>query len=113
MAKPTANELAIARAQAEAAAKAVLVTTGDVQAKYQPANIVFAVGGSAGGLFTSASPQLAFEAARYQLQIAALALGGHAVVCCRFGYQSYATSNLGCSSTAFTVSGYGTVVKFV
>jgi uncharacterized protein YbjQ (UPF0145 family) len=107
------EDAALARAQTEAAAKAVLVTTGDVQAKYQPLNIVFAVGGSAGGLFQAASPQLAFEAARYQLQLSALALGGNAVVYCRFGYQSYATSNLGCSGTGFTVSGYGTVVKFV
>ena len=107
------NEQALARAQVEAAAKAVLVTTGYVQAKYQPVNIVFAVGGSGGGLFQAASPQLAFEAARYQLQVAAVALAGNAVVYCRFGYESHATSNLGCSSTVFTVNGYGTVVKFV
>jgi uncharacterized protein YbjQ (UPF0145 family) len=104
---------AIARAEAEEAARAILVTTGDVQAKHQPVNIVFAVGGSAGGLFTTPSPQAAFEAARFQLQLAAVALGGHAVVGCAFGYQSIATQNLGCSSTSFTVSGYGTVVRFV
>jgi uncharacterized protein YbjQ (UPF0145 family) len=106
-------EDAAARARMQAAAQAILVSTGDVQAKYQPLNIVFAVGGSAGGLFTTASPQLAFEAARYQLQLAALSLGGNSVVHCRFGYQSYTTSNFGCSGTQFTVSGYGTVVKFV
>lgn len=106
------EDAALARAQTEAAAKAVLITTGDVQAKYQPVNIVFAVGGSSGGLFQAASPQLAFEAARYQLQLAALALGGNAVVYCRFAYESHATSSLGCSATAFTVSGYGTVVRF-
>src|SRR5262245_50630852 len=97
----------------EAAAKSVLVSSGDVQAKYQPINIVFAVGGSGGGLFQAASPQAAFEAARYQLQLAAITLGGNAVVWCRFGYESHATSNLGCAGTAFTVSGYGTVVRFV
>lgn len=113
MGKAQAAEAAIARAQLEATARSILVTTGDVQAKYQPVNIVFAVGGSAGGLFKTASPQLAFEAARYQLQLAAVALGGNGVVYCRFGYQSIATQNLGCSSTAFTVSGYGTVVRFV
>ena len=114
MAKPNPKEAAaLARAQMEETAKAILVTTGDIHAKSQPVNIVFAVGGSAGGLFTAASPQLAFEAARYQLQLAAVSLGGHAVVHCAFGYQSYATTNLGCSSTNFTVSGYGTVVKFV
>jgi len=101
------------QARMEAAAKAVLVTTGDVHAKYQPVNIVFAVGGSSGGLFQAASPQLAFEAARYQLQLAALTLGGNAVVYCAFAYHSYATQSLGCSSTGFNVSGYGTVVKFV
>ncbi|MBX3160715.1 MAG: hypothetical protein KF773_32415 [Deltaproteobacteria bacterium] len=106
------EDVARARAHAEAAAKSVLVTTGDVQAKYQPINIVFAVGGSSGGLFQTASPQQAFEAARYQLQLAAVALGGNAVVCCRFGYESHATSSLGCSGTAFTVNGYGTVVRF-
>ena len=111
MAKP--NETAIAKAQAEAAAKDILITTGDVQAKYQPVNIVFAVGGSGGGLFKSASPQLAFEAARYQLQLAAYVLGGNAVVCCRFAYETHSTSSLGCSATAFTVSGYGTVVRFI
>jgi len=93
-------------------ARSVLVTTGEVQAKYQPINIVFAVGGSAGGLFQAASPQVAFEAARYQLQLAAVALGGNAVVCCSFGYQSSSSTNLGCSTTAFTVHGYGTVVRF-
>ncbi|MCX5741606.1 MAG: hypothetical protein NT062_03800 [Proteobacteria bacterium] len=113
MGKKEVQEAAIARAQFEAAARSVLVTTGDVQAKHQPVNIVFAVGGSAGGLFTAASPQLAFEAARFQLQAAAVGLGGNAVVCCRFGYQAYSTTNLGCSSTGFTVSGYGTVVRFV
>ncbi len=113
MAKQDKEEAAIAKAQQEANARAILVTTGDVQAKYQPQNIVFAVGGSAGGLFNTPSPQIAFEAARYQLQLAALVLGGNAVVCCRFGYQSLATTSLGCSSTTFTVTGYGTVVKFV
>jgi uncharacterized protein YbjQ (UPF0145 family) len=114
MAKQNAKEAAaLARAQFEETSRAILVTTGDVQAKYQPVNIVFAVGGSGGGLFTVASPQAAFEAARNQLQFAAAALGGHAVVHCAFGYQSYSTTNLGCSSTGFTVSGYGTVVKFV
>lgn len=105
-------EEAAAKAQMQQKAMSVLVTTGDVQAKYSPLNIVFAVGGSAGGLFKTAAPQDAFEAARYQLQLAALALGGNAVVYCRFGYQSYSTSSLGCSATGFTVSGYGTVVKF-
>jgi uncharacterized protein YbjQ (UPF0145 family) len=109
----TKEAAAIARAQTEEAARAILVTTGDVQAKYQPINIVFAVGGSSGGLFTTASPQQAFEAARFQLQLAAVALGGHAVVFCAFAYQAHATQFLGCNSTAFTVSGYGTVVRFV
>jgi len=95
------------------AANAILVTTGDLQAKYQPLNIVFAVGGSAGGLFKAASPQQAFEAARYQLQVAAVALGGNGVVFCRFGYESRTTGNAGCSTTVFTVSGYGTVVRFI
>lgn len=97
----------------QAAALAILVTTGDVHAKSQPLNIVFAVGGSSGGLFTTASPQQAFEAARYQLQLAAVALGGNAVVFCHFGYHAYTTTNLGCSSSGFNVSGYGTVVRFV
>lgn len=104
------NEAAVLRAQAEAQAKSILVTTGDVQAKYLPINIVFAVGGSAGGLFKSPSPQEAFEAARFQLQLAAVALGGSAVVACRFGYSE--TSAQGCSASKFTVHGYGTVVKF-
>lgn len=113
MAKASNAELAQERARVTAAAQGVLVTTGDIQAKYQPVNIVFAVGGSTGGLFKSASPQQAFEAARYQLQLAALALGGNGVVFCRFGYHSYTTQQLGCSTAQFTVSGYGTVVKFV
>ena len=113
MAKNNAKqELETSRAQAHQAALGILVTTGEVQAKYQPVNIVFAVGGSAGGLFQTASPQVAFEAARYQLQVAAVALGGNAVVSCAFAYQSYAVQNLGCSSTGFSVSGYGTVVRF-
>ena len=106
-----ADEARIARAQAEAAARAVLVTTGDVQAKYQPVNIVFAVGGSGGGLFKTASPQEAFENARYQLQLAAVALGGNGVVYCRFGYSALTNSG-GCGGTSFTVHGYGTVVRF-
>jgi len=113
MAKRTKAQEAEDRARAEAAAQAILVTTGDVQAKYRPVNIVFAVGGSNGGLFKTASPQQAFEAARYQLQVAAVALGGNAVVYCRFGYQSYSTANIGCSSVQFVVNGYGTVVRFV
>lgn len=113
MAKLSKQETAMAKAQMEEAAKAILVTTGDVHGKSQPLNIVFAVGGSGGGLFQTASPQQAFEAARYQLQLAAVALGGNAVVFCRFGYESYTTNSLGCSSTGFTVSGYGTVVRFV
>ena len=72
---------------------------------------MFAVGGSRGGLFQSPSPQLAFEAARFQLQLAAVRLGGNAVVACRFDYQSLASAG-GCSGASFTVSGYGTVVRF-
>ena len=113
MAKMSKAEIAEEQARIQAAARAVLVTTGDVQAKYQPVNIVFAVGGSAGGLFTAASPQQAFEAARAQLQLAAVELGGNAVVYCNFGYHAYTTQNFGCSSNAFHVSGYGTVVRFV
>lgn len=106
------EEAQVARAQLEATAKSILVTTGEVQATYQPINIVFAVGGSGGGLFQTASPQAAFEAARYQLQLAAVALGGNAVVGCSFGYQASTGTNLGCSTTSFTVHGYGTVVRF-
>jgi len=113
MAKASKAEAAQEQARIEAASQAIMVTTGDVQAKYQPLNIVFAVGGSAGGLFTAASPQQAFEAARHQLQLAAVALGGNAVVSCAFGYHSYSTQSMGCSSTGFHVSGYGTVVRFV
>jgi uncharacterized protein YbjQ (UPF0145 family) len=105
------DEAAIARAQAIEAARAVLVTTGDLQAKYQPVNIVFAVGGSAGGLFKTASPQEAFENARYQLQLAAAALGGNGVVFCRFGYSQHAQQG-GCGGSSVTVHGYGTVVRF-
>lgn len=95
------------------AVQTVLVTTGDVQAKYQPLDVVFAVGGSAGGVFRSASPQQAFEEARRQLQVASVALGGNAVVACRFQYESQVTQFLGCSTTNFVVTGYGTVVRFL
>lgn len=95
------------------AMRSILVTTGDVQAKYHPLNVVFAVGGSAEGLFQVASPQLAFEEARRQLQLASVKLGGNAVVACRFNYDSQVTTFLGCSTTKFTVTGYGTVVRFV
>lgn len=100
------------RAAAMQTAAAILVSTGDVQAKYQPLNIVFAVGGSAGGIFRAASPQQAFEGARYQLQLAAAALGANAVVHCAFGYFATAGQSFGCSTTTFTVHGYGTAVKF-
>lgn len=93
-------------------AQAVLVSTGDVQAKYQPLNIVFAVGGSAGGIFRAASPQEAFESARFQLQLAAASLGANAVVHCAFGYSQSSSTSLGCSTTTFTVTGYGTAVRF-
>lgn len=100
------------RAAAYETAASVLVSTGDVQAKYQPINIVFAVGGSAGGIFKSASPQEAFESARLQLQLAATAVGGNAVVYCAFGYSENSSTSFGCSTTTFTVTGYGTAVKF-
>lgn len=101
------------KAQMQATANAILVTTGDVQAKYHPVNIVFAVGGSGGGLFQAASPQQAFEAARNQLQLAATAMGGNAVVHCAFNYFSQTNTQFGCSTTVFTVTGYGTVVRFL
>lgn len=104
---------AMTKASTLAAAGSVMVTTGDVQARHQPISIVFAIGGSAGGLFRTASPQEAFEAARRQLQLAAVSLGGNAVVHCRFGYESGAAQAFGCSTTTFTVHGYGTVVRFV
>lgn len=101
------------KAQMQATANAILVTTGDVQAKYHPVNIVFVVGGSGGGLFQAASPQQAFEAARNQLQLAATAMGGNAVVHCAFNYFAQTETKLGCSTTIFTVTGYGTVVRFL
>lgn len=107
-----AKEDAARKAAAMQAASAVLVSTGDVQAKYRPLNIIFAVGGSAGGIFKAASPQEAFESARFQLQLAALALGANAVVHCAFGYSENSSVSFGCSSTTFTVTGYGTAVKF-
>lgn len=105
-------EEAARRQAAIQTAQAVLVSTGDVQAKYQPLNIVFAVGGSAGGIFRAASPQEAFESARFQLQLAGAALGANAVVHCAFGYSENSSTSLGCSTTTFTVTGYGTAVKF-
>jgi uncharacterized protein YbjQ (UPF0145 family) len=113
MGKVEREQEASNRAQMQAAAMSVLATTGDVQAKYQPLNIVFAIGGSSGGLFTTASPQKAFEGARYQLQLAAVALGGNAIVFCSFNYVAYTKIVLGCSQDVFSVSGYGTVVRFV
>jgi uncharacterized protein YbjQ (UPF0145 family) len=104
----TAEDLA----RLQAAASSVLVTTGDVQAKYQPLKIVFAVGGSGSGLFKTASPQEAFERASQALQAAAVALQGHAVVHCSFGYNAYTTSGCG-GGTNFTVHGYGTAVRFI
>jgi hypothetical protein len=58
---------------------------------------------STGGLFKTASPQEAFEAAVIQLQRAAASHSGHAVVHCSFGYS--ATPN------GFVVHGYGTIVR--
>jgi uncharacterized protein YbjQ (UPF0145 family) len=99
-------------ARFQAAAGSVLVTTGDVQAKYQPIRIVFAVGGSESGLFKNASPQEAFERTSQSLQAAAVALQAHAVVFCSFGYNAYTKSGCG-GGTNFTVHGYGTAVRFV
>lgn len=107
-----ANANALAHAQLLEQASSVLVTTGDVQASYQPLEIVFAIGGSSSGVFKSASPQDAFKRATEALQAAAVALGGNAVVHCSFGYNESAPSN-GCGTTSFTVHGYGTVVRFV
>lgn len=102
-AKAKAEAAELARAEFEQAAEAVLVTTGDIQAKYQPLRIVFAVGGSTGGLFKTASPQEAFEAAVLQLRRMAVGAGGHAVVHCSFGYSAL--------PNGFVVHGYGTVAR--
>lgn len=100
----------VARAQMLEQAASVIVSTGEVQANYQPIKIVFAIGGSRAGVFKVASPQEAFERATQSLQIAALGAGGNAVVNCSFGYSEVATQ--GCGSGGFTVHGYGTVVRF-
>lgn len=71
---------------------------------------MFAIGGSQSGIFKAASPQEAFERATESLQLAALAVGGNAVVSCSFGYSQHAAST--CGGTGFTVHGYGTVVRF-
>ena len=99
-------------AQLAQAASTVLVTTGDIQAKYQPVRIVFAIGGSQSGLFRTANPQEAFEKATEALKMAAAQLGGHAVVHCAFGYHPYANSGCG-GGLNFVVHGYGTVVTLV
>ena len=101
-----------ARAEVEERARSVLVTTGEVHAKYEPVKIVFAVGGSHSGLFKGASPQEAFERATQALQMAAVRAGGHAVVCCSFGYAAVPTGGCG-GGSGFTVHGYGTVVRLV
>jgi hypothetical protein len=106
MAKVSKAEQEQEKARLAAATAAVLVTTGELQAKSQPLEIVFAVGSAAGS-------QEAFLRARTGLQVAAVALGGHAVTACRFAYHSVATQTFGCSSSVFVVSGYGTVVRFV
>lgn len=98
-------------AQFKERARSVLVTTGDVQAKYEPVKIVFAIGGSQSGVFKAASPYEAFERATESLQTAAVSFGGHAVVFCSFGYTAHSSS--GCGGSGFTVHGYGTVVRFV
>ena len=103
-AKAKAEAAELEKAKLEAGINAVLVTTGDLQAKYQPVKIVFAVGGSIGGWFKSASPQEAFEVAVHELRRAAFASSGHAVVYCSFGYNA--------TERGFTVHGYGTVVRF-
>lgn len=111
MARADAAEAA-RRAEVAERARSVLVTTGDVHAKYEPVRIVFAVGGSQSGLFRTASPQEAFERATEALQRAAVAAGGHAVVHCSFGYATVSSSGCG-GGSGFTVHGYGTVVRLV
>ncbi len=46
------------------------------------------------------------------LQMAAVRAGGHAVVCCSFGYAAVSSSGCG-GGSGFTVHGYGTVVRLV
>jgi hypothetical protein len=84
------------------ALRAIVLTTGDLDG-YQPMDIAFTT--VIAGRLETEPAEAAFENARDQLRRAAVALGGDAVIHCRFEHTVYGDPAL------YTVHGYGTVAK--
>ena len=95
------------------ALRAIVLTTGDLPG-YQPMDIAFTT--VIVGRLEDEPPERAFESAREQLRLAAVQMGGDAVMSCRFTHTVHSqTSNVMLPQapieSVYTVHAYGTVAK--
>ena len=97
------------------ALRAIVLTTGDLPG-YQPMDIAFTT--VIVGRLEDEPPERAFESAREQLRLAAVQMGGDAVMSCHFSHTVHAQIQLPLQEAVsyrslYTVHAYGTVAKRV
>ena len=97
------------------AMRAIVLTTGDLPG-YQPIDIAFST--VIVGRLEDEPPERAFESAREQLRLAAVQMGGDAVMACHFTHTVHGQIQLPTQEefsyrSLYTVHAYGTVAKRV
>jgi uncharacterized protein YbjQ (UPF0145 family) len=97
------------------AMRAIVLTTGDLPG-YQPIDIAFST--VIVGRLEGEPPERAFESAREQLRLAAVQMGGDAVMACHFTHTVHGQTQTEAQEewtyrSLFTVHAYGTVAKRV
>jgi hypothetical protein len=94
--------------ETETAMLRVILTTGELSG-HEPIDIVFS--SVIVGHFETDSVHAAFERARAELRLAAVAAGAHAVVGCRFQHTMHNQAEQLARGPVFTVHAYGTAAR--
>lgn len=90
----------------------MLVSTTNIDKKYEVIDIVFAYGNSTQGFLKTANPMEAYPKVKEALISEAEKLSAEGIIGITFDYRVAVKSGCGSSSQVFEVFAYGTAIKF-
>lgn len=96
-----------AQQQARAAIASILVTTGDLNARYEIIDCIFAIDSSREGFISGVNPDVAFDGVKNVLRARCYQLGGQAVINCQFQYRNASDGR----RQVLEIFAYGTAVR--
>lgn len=93
------------------ATSGIPVLTGPPDCSYEFIDSIFAVDSSTGFFYNSPQPQQAFDGVKNQLRLQCFAIGGDAVIWCRFEYRNALGDGLIGKNPVIELFAYGTAVR--